>query len=134
MNIESKIREIISGSDKAIDKEQFINNLTEARYRKQLKHNEAISAILAMSLIIVVGILSYYELDQGAIQSEVYFYFSDSYIAFSDLDEYNSINDEYFLDDLAIYIIEEENDIWTAFSFLDEIEYDNFINYMEEES
>ena len=24
--------------------------------------------------------------------------------------------------------------IWTAFSFLDEIEYDNFINYMEEES
>ena len=134
MNIESKIREIISGSDKAIDKEQFINNLTEVRYRQQLKRNEAISAILAMSLIIVVGILSYYELDQGVIQSEGNFYFSDSYIAFSDLDEYNSINDEYFLDDLAIYIIEEENDIWTAFSFLDEIEYDNFINYMEEES
>ena len=87
-----------------------------------------------MSLIIVVGILSYYELDQGVIQSEGNFYFSDSYISFSDLDEYNSINDEYFLDDLAIYIIEEENDIWTAFSFLDEIEYDNFINYMEEES
>lgn len=134
MNIESKIREIISGSDKAIDKEQFIINLTEARYRQQLKRNEAISAILAMSLIIVVGILSYYELDQGVIQSEGNFYFSDSYISFSDLDEYNSINDEYFLDDLAIYIIEEENDIWTAFSFLDEIEYDNFINYMEEES
>ena len=134
MNIESKIREIISRSDKAIDKEQFIINLTEARYRQQLKRNEAISAILAMSLIIVVGILSYYELDQGVIQSEGNFYFSDSYIAFSDLDEYNSINDEYFLDDLAIYIIEEENDIWTAFSFLDEIEYDNFINYMEEES
>ena len=134
MNIESKIREIISGSDKAIDKEQFINNLTEARYRKQLKRNEAISTILAMSLIIVVGILSYYELDQGVIQSEGNFYFSDSYIVFSDLDEYNSINDEYFLYDLAIYIIEEENDIWTAFSFLDEIEYDNFINYMEEES
>ena len=134
MNIESKIREIISESDKAIDKEQFINNLSEARYSQQLKRNEAISAILAMSLIIVVGILSYYELDQGVIQSEGNFYFSDSYIAFSDLDEYNSINDEYFLDDLAIYIIEEENDIWTAFSFLDEIEYDNFINYMEEES
>ena len=134
MNIESKIREIISRSDKAIDKEQFIINLTEARYRQQLKRNEAISAILAMSLIIVVGILSYYELDQGVIQSEGNFYFSDSYIVFSDLDEYNSINDEYFLDDLAIYIIEEENDIWTAFSFLDEIEYDNFINYMEEES
>ena len=134
MNIESKIREIISESDKAIDKEQFINNLSEARYSQQLKRNEAISAILAMSLIIVVGILSYYELDQGVIQSEGNFYFSDSYIAFSDLDEYNSINDEYFLDDLAIYIIEEENDIWSAFSFLDEIEYDNFINKMEEES
>ena len=48
-------------------------------------------------------------------------------------DEYN-LNNDYYIDDLAIYIIEEEDDIWIAFSFLDEIEYDNFINYMEEES
>ena len=133
MNFESKIRQTISDSDKTIDKEKFINNLTEARYKQKLKRSQAISGIIAICLIIIVGIASYFELDQGAIYSGGNFYFSDSNISNSDFDEYN-LNTDYYIDDLAIYIIEEEDDIWTAFSFLDEIEYDNFINYMEEES
>jgi len=133
MNFESKIQQTISGSDRTIDKEKFINNLTEAKYKQKLKRSQAISGILAICLIIIVGIASYFELDQGAIYSGGNFYFSDSNISNSDFDEYN-LNNDYFIDDLAIYIIEEEDDVWTAFSFLDEIEYDNFINYMEEES
>ena len=133
MNFESKIRQTISDSDRTVDKEKFINNLTEARYKQKLKRSQAISGILAICLIIIVGIASYVELDQGAIYLGGNFYFSDSNISNSDFDEYN-LNNDYYIDDLAIYIIEEEGDIWTAFSFLDEIEYDNFINYMEEES
>jgi len=133
MNFESKIRQTISDSDRTVDKEKFINNLTEARYKQKLKRSQAISGILAICLIIIVGIASYLELDQGAIYLGENFYFSDSNISNSDFDEYN-LNNDYYIDDLAIYIIEEEDDIWTAFSFLDEIEYDNFINYMEEES
>ena len=133
MNFESKIRQTISDSDRTVDKEKFINNLTEARYKQKLKRSQAISGILAICLIIIVGIASYVELDQGAIYLGGNFYFSDSNISNSDFDEYN-LNNDYYIDDLAIYIIEEEDDIWTAFSFLDEIEYDNFINYQEEES
>ena len=133
MNFESKIQQTISGSDRTIDKEKFINNLTEARYKQKLKRSQAISGILAICLIIIIGIASYVELDQGAIYLGGNFYFSDSNISNSDFDEYN-LNNDYYIDDLAIYIIEEEDDIWIAFSFLDEIEYDNFINYMEEES
>ena len=133
MNFESKIRQTISDSDRTVDKEKFINNLTEARYKQKLKRSQAISGIIAICLIIIVGIASYFELDQGAIYSGGNFYFSDSNISNSDFDEYN-LNNDYYIDDLAIYIIEEEDDIWIAFSFLDEIEYDNFINYMEEES
>ena len=133
MNFESKIRQTISDLDRTIDKEKFINNLTEARYKQKLKRSQAISGILAICLIIIIGIASYVELDQGAIYLGGNFYFSDSNISNSDFDEYN-LNNDYYIDDLAIYIIEEEDDIWIAFSFLDEIEYDNFINYMEEES
>ena len=133
MNFESKIRQTISDSDRTVDKEKFINNLTEARYKQKLKRSQAISGILAICLIIIVGIASYVELDQGAIYLGGNFYFSDSNISNSDFDEYN-LNNDYYIDDLAIYIIEEEDDIWIAFSFLDEIEYDNFINYLEEES
>jgi len=133
MNFESKIRQTISDSDRTIDKEQFINNLTEARFKHKLKRSQAFSGILAICLIIIVGLTSYFELDQGAIQSGRNYYFSDRNISYSNFDE-NNYNNDYLLDDLAIYIIEEEDDIWTAFSFLDEIEYDNFINYMEKES
>ncbi len=133
MNFESKIRQTISDSDRTIDKEQFINNLTEARFKHKLKRSQAFSGILAICLIIIVGLTSYFELDQGAIQSGRNYYFSDRNISYSDFDE-NNYNNDYLLDDLAIYIIEEEDDIWTAFSFLDEIEFDNFINYIEEES
>ena len=133
MNFESKIRQTISDSNKTIDKEQFINNLTEARFKHKLKRSQAFSGILAICLIIIVGLTSYFELDQGAIQSGRNYYFSDRNISYSDFDE-NNYNNDYLLDDLAIYIIEEEDDIWTAFSFLDEIEFDNFINYIEEES
>ena len=133
MNFESKIRQTISDSDKTIDKEQFINNLTEARFKHKLKRSQAFSGILAICLIIIVVLTSYFELDQGVIQSGRNYYFSDRNISYSDFDEDN-YNNDYLLDDLAIYIIEEEDDIWTAFSFLDEIEFDNFINYIEEES
>jgi len=133
MNFESKIRQMISDSYRTIDKEQFINNLTEARYKHKLKRSQAFSGILAICLIIIVGLTSYFELDQGAFQSGGNYYFSDSNISYSDFDEDN-YNNDYLLDDLAIYIIEEEDDIWTAFSFLDEIEFDSFINYIEEES
>ena len=134
MNFESKIRQTISDLNKSIDKEQFIINLTEVRCKHKLKRNQAISGILAISLIVIITITSYFELDQGAIQSGGSFYFSDSNISYSDFYEYNLNNDDYLIDDLAIYIVEQEDDIWTAFSFLDEIEYDNFINYQEEES
>ena len=133
MNFESKIRQTISDSDRTIDKEQFINNLTEARFKHKLKRSQAFSGILAICLIIIVGLTSYFELDQEAIQSGRNYYFSDRNISYSNFDE-NNYNNDYLLDDLAIYIIEEEDDIWTAFSFLDEIEFDNFINYIEEES
>ena len=132
MNFESKIQQILSDSDRTIDKEQFINNLTEARYKHQLKRSQAISGISAICLIIIVGLTSYFELDQGIINSSGNYYFSDGNIFYSEFDQDNFNNNDYLLDDLAIYIIEEEDDIWTAFTFLDEIEYDNFINYREE--
>jgi hypothetical protein len=110
-----------------LDPEQFINKLTTARYAQALKRSQAISGYLAMVVVLVVGILGYNELDQGAILMEGSYYYSTNII--SDQDE----DSEYF-DDLALYIIEQEEDIWMAFSFLDEIEYDKIVNLMENES
>ena len=127
MNFEAKLRKTFSSTGEILDPEQFINKLTTARYAQALKRSQVISGYLALIVVLFVGILGYNELDQGAILLDGSYYYSTS-INF-DQDE----DSEYF-DDLALYIMEEEEDIWMAFSFLDELEYDKIVNLMEEES
>ena len=127
MNFEAKLQKTFSSKSEILDPDQFINKLTSARYAQALKRSQAISGYLALIVVLFVGILGFNELDQGAILMDGSYYYSTS------IDYYNSEESEYF-DDLALYIIEQEKDIWMAFSFLDEVEYDKIINIMEEES
>ena len=127
MNFEAKLRKTFSSTSEMLDSEQFINKLTTARYAQALKRSQVISGYLALIVVLFVGILGYNELDQGAILIDGSYYYSTS-IDF-DQDE----NSEYF-DDLALYIMEQEEDIWMVFSFLDELAYDKIVNLMEEES
>ena len=127
MNFEEKLRKTFSSTYDMLDPEQFINKLTTARHVKALNHNQAISSYLALIVVLFVGILGYNELDQGAILMEGSYYYSTSI-------DFDQDEDSEYFDDLALYIMEQEEDIWMAFSFLDELEYDKIVNLMEEES
>jgi len=127
MNFEAKLQKTFSGTSEMLDPEQFINNLTSARYAQALKRSQAISGYLALIVVLFVGILGFNELDKGAILMDGSYYYSTSI-------DYDQNEDSEYFDDLALYIMEQEEDIWMAFSFLDELEYDKIINLMEEES
>ena len=127
MNFEEKLQKTFSSTSKMLDPEQFINNLTSARYAQALKRSQAISCYLALIVVLFVGILGFNELDQGAIFMDGNYYYSTSI-------DYDQNEDSEYFDDLALYIMEQEEDIWMAFSFLDELEYDKIVNLMEEES
>jgi len=127
MNFEEKLRKTISSTSEMLDSEQFINKLTTARYAQALKRSQAISGYLALIVVLFVGILGYNELDQGAILMEGSYYYSTTI-------DFDQDEDSEYFDDLALYIMEQEEDIWMAFSFLDELEYDKIVNLMEEES
>ncbi len=127
MNFEAKLRKTFSNTSKMLDPEQFINKLTTARHAQTLRHSQAISGYLALIVILLVGIIGYNELDQGAILMDGSYYYTTS------IDSDQNEDSKYF-DDLALYIIEQEEDIWMAFSFLDELEYDKIVNLMEEKS
>jgi len=127
MNFEAKLQKTFSSTSKMLDPEQFINNLTSARYAQALKRSQAISGYLALIVVLFVGILGYNELDQGAILMEGSYYYSTTI-------DFDQDEDSEYFDDLALYIMEQEEDIWMAFSFLDELEYDKIVNLMEEES
>jgi len=127
MNFEEKLQKTFSSTSKMLDPEQFINNLTSARYAQALKRSQAISGYLALIVVLFVGILGFNELDHGAILMDGSYYYSTSI-------DYDQNEDSEYFDDLALYIMEQEEDIWMAFSFLDELEYDKIVNLMEEES
>jgi len=127
MNFEAKLQKTFSGTSEMLDPEQFINNLTSARYAQALKRSQAISGYLALIVVLFVGILGFNELDQGAILMDGSYYYSTSI-------DYDQNEDSEYFDDLALYIMEQEEDIWMVFSFLDELEYDKIVNLMEEES
>ena len=127
MNFEAKLRKTFSSTNEMLDPEQFINKLTTARYAQALKRSQAISGYLALIVVLFVGILGYNELDQGAILMEGSYYYSTTI-------DFDQDEDSEYFDDLALYIMEQEEDIWMAFSFLDELEYDKIVNLMEEES
>jgi hypothetical protein len=127
MNFEAKLQKTFSSTSEMLDPEQFINKLTTARYAQALKRSQAISGYLALIVVLFVGILGYNELDQGAILMEGSYYYSTSI-------DFDQDEDSEYFDDLALYIMEQEEDIWMAFSFLDELEYDKIVNLMEEES
>ena len=127
MNFEEKLQKTFSSTSEMLDPEQFINKLTTARYAQALKRSQAISGYLALIVVLFVGILGYNELDQGAILLDGSYYYSTSI-------DFDQDEDSEYFDDLALYIMEQEEDIWMAFSFLDELEYDKIVNLMEEES
>ena len=127
MNFEAKLRKTFSSTSEMLDPEQFINKLTTARYAQALKRSQAISGYLALIVVLFVGILGYNELDQGAILMDGSYYYSTTI-------DFDQDEDSEYLDDLALYIMEQEEDIWMAFSFLDELEYNKIVNLMEEES
>ena len=127
MNFEAKLQKTFSSTSEMLDPEQFINKLTTARYAQALKRSQAISGYLALIVVLFVGILGYNELDQGAILMDGSYYYSTSI-------DFDQDEDSEYFDDLALYIMEQEEDIWMAFSFLDELAYDKIVNLMEEES
>ena len=127
MNFEAKLQKTFSSKSEILEPDQFINKLTSARYAQALKRSQVISGYLALTVILFVGIFGFNELDQGAILMEGNYYYSTS-------TDFQQGEDTKYFNDLALYIIEQEEDIWMAFSFLDEVEYDNIINIMEEES
>ena len=122
MNFEAKLRKTFSSDSEILDPDQFINKLTSARYAQALKRSQVISGYLALTVILFVGIFGFNELDQGAILMEGNYYYSTS-------TDFQQGEDTEYFNDLALYIIEQEEDIWMAFSFLDEVEYDNTVSY-----
>ena len=57
MNFEEKLRKTFSSTGEMLDKEQFINKLTTARYAQALKRSQAISGYLALIIVLFLSLI-----------------------------------------------------------------------------
>ncbi|NHZ85094.1 MAG: hypothetical protein GWP19_04340 [Planctomycetia bacterium] len=115
MNIEKQIQSLFSEEHAVIDSNSFLDRLHSTR-EKRIRNQQRISYGISMSVIVLlVGILAITQLDNNAFDIQYNQYFADAGISEEMLDEYYN--------DLAVYLVEESDDIWATMEFFYEANY-----------
>ncbi len=109
MNIEKQIQNLFFDDHSTIDAGNFLDKLhatRESRIRNQQRVSYGISSLV---VVLLVGILAITQLDNNASDIQYNQYFADVNITEEMMEEY--------YDEIAIYLVEQSDDIWTTMEF-----------------
>lgn len=115
MNIEKQIQNLISEEHAVIDPNSFLDRLHSTR-EKRNRNRQRLSYGISMSVIVLlVGVLAFTQLSNTAsvVQYEEYL------ISANITDE---MAEEYY-DELAVYLVESSDDIWSTMEFFYDTNY-----------
>jgi hypothetical protein len=129
MNFDERLKQAISVDDASIDESRFIEKLHDTQRQLAIKRARLNSSLATAAFLIVFGWASFSQLDNG-IYEYVYdglYTFEDDYDYYS---EFDSLEYDLYLADLALYLLDED-DIWEVMEFFEEVEYDFEINNKE---
>ncbi len=115
MNIEKQIQNLISEEHAVIDPDSFLDRLHSTR-EKRNRNRQRLSYGISMSVIVLlVGVLAFTQLSNKAsvVQYEEYL------ISANITDE---MAEEYY-DELAVYLVESSDDIWSTMEFFYDTNY-----------
>ena len=129
MNFDERLKQAISIDDASIDESRFIEKLHDTQRQLAIKRARLNSSLATAAFLMVFGWASFSQLDNG-IYEYVYdglYTFEDDYNYYS---EFDSLEYDLYLADLALYLLDED-DIWEVMEFFEEVEYDFEINNKE---
>ncbi|HJL75176.1 MAG: hypothetical protein QF439_03140 [Candidatus Marinimicrobia bacterium] len=129
MNFDERLKQAISVDDASIDESRFIEKLHDTQHQLAIKRARLNSSLATAAFLMVFGWASFSQLDNG-IYEYVYdglYTFEDDYDYYS---EFDSLEYDLYLADLALYLLDED-DIWEVMEFFEEVEYDFEINNKE---
>ena len=129
MNFDERLKQAISVDDASIDESRFIEKLHDTQRQLAIKRARLNSSLATAAFLMVFGWASFSQLDNG-IYEYVYdglYTFEDDYDYYS---EFDSLEYDLYLADLALYLLDED-DIWEVMEFFEEVEYDFEINNKE---
>ena len=115
MNIEKQIQNLISEEHTVIDPDSFLDRLHSTR-EKRNRNQQRLSYGISMSVIVLlVGVLAFTQLNNKASSVQ----FEEYLISENITDE---MAEEYY-DELAVYLVEQSDDIWSTLEFFYDTNY-----------
>ena len=115
MNIEKQIQNLISEEHTVIDPDSFLDRLHSTR-EKRNRNQQRLSYGISMSVIVLlVGVLAFTQLSNKASSVQYGEYLISENIT-------NEMAEEYY-DELAVYLVEESDDIWSTMEFFYDTNY-----------
>ncbi len=125
MNIEKQIQSLFSDDSSTIDADNFLDRLHTTRERKIRNQQRLSYSISSLVVVLLVGILAITQLNNNAFDVQYTQSFADAGISEEMLDEYYN--------DLAVYLVEESDDIWATMEFFYEANYQPIKEILETE-
>ena len=109
MNIEKQIQNLFTEEHAVIDPDGFLDKLHNTR-EKRLRNQQRLSYGISMSVIVLlVGVLAFTQLSNNA--SSIQF---EEYLISENISD--EMVEEYY-DELAVYLVENSDDIWSIMEF-----------------
>ena len=115
MNIEKKIQNLFTEEHADINPDSFLDKLHNTR-EKRIRNQQRLSYGISMSVIVLlVGVLAFTQLSNNASSIQ----YEDYIISENISDE---MAEEYY-DELAVYLLENSDDIWSTMEFFYDANY-----------
>ncbi len=115
MNIEKQIQNLFSEETAEINADRFLDRLYTTR-EKRIRNHQRLSYGISMSVIVLlVGVLAFTQLSNNA--SSVQY---EEYLISENITE--EMAEEYY-DELAVYLVEQSDDIWSTMEFFYDTNY-----------
>ncbi len=113
MNIEKQIQSLFSDDHSKIDAGNFLDKLHATQERKIRNKQQFYYGVSSLVVVLLVGILAITQLNNNSSDIRYNQYFTDINIAEEMMEEY--------YDELAVYLVEQSDDIWATMEFFYEV-------------
>ncbi len=124
MNFESKLKKMFEPINTEIQADSFLDNLHQVRNRQEIRLQRLKSGIITSTFVLILGIITLLKLDDNAAGLQKYNY---------ELFQLGMTEESQaeFNDEMAFYLVNDSDDIWSTLSFFYESDYQPIISILE---
>ena len=125
MNLEKQFKSIAKSQFSAPDGDAFLEKLHGERQQRQQRKMGFIHGLTSAVIVVVLGMIT-----SSQLTDDPMIYASTDLIPVETMDA----ETEEFVYDLAVYLVDNSDDIWETLTFLDEIEFEPVLTMHKEET